>query len=337
MEQDADAPVGMAQIAASAGVAVSTVSRALSGAPGVSARKRAEILEIARRTGYLMGESNTATERRPRARGRIAAVIPEADRWVFGSILAGIQDVLNSAHTHLTVYQGSSAAHRAQIVGSAGLYRDADVAILVPLPHGLEASDLVRLRHRLVVAGSVVPGVPSAGIDDIAAGQKATNYLLNTGYRSLAFAAYQDHDGTRGQASRKRGDGFTSTMERAGLDPSWFVVVQYGQDAGQTAAQQFLEGERLPEAIVCATDEMAAGMMAVFQRAGVRIPDDVAIIGVDNHPVAELMGLTTIAQPAREQGQQAARMALTLLDGGPVPDPMVLSTRLIVRETTRRS
>lgn len=334
MEPRDGAPVGMAEIALEAGVAVSTVSRALSGAPGVSAQKRAQILEIARRTGYLAPVQPAARERRP-GPARITAVIPESDRWVFGSMLAGLQEVFSPADVHLTVHQGSSGAERARIAGS-GLFDTADLVVLVPLPRGVPAADIARFKDRIVVAGSVVPGVPSVGIDDVAVGQKAAHYLINVGYRNIAFAACADHEGTRGHASLKRGQGVSEALTQAGLDPSWTIVAPFGSDAGQFVAEELLQGSHLPEAVVASSDEMAAQMMTVFRRAGVRVPDDVAIIGVDGHPIAELMQLTTIAQPARQQGQEAARIALDLVGGGPIPEPLVLPTRLIVRESTRR-
>lgn len=332
MEPGASAPAGMAAIAAAAGVAVSTVSRALSGAPGVSPAKRAEILEIARSVGYLAPEGG----RTQSARARITAVVPEADRWAFGSILTGLHEVLTGADASLTVLQGASGADRARLAGAPGLYREADVVVLVPLPAEVSLTELQRLRDRLVVAGSVVPGVPSVGIDDVEAGQKATNYLVNTGYRNIAFATYSDHQGTHGVASRRRGDGFVRTMERAGLDPSRQIYVPFGANAGAAAAERLLAGDHLPEAVVMNSDEMAAGAMVVLRRAGVRVPEDLALIGFDDHPIAEMVRLTTIAQPVREQGRLAATMALTLAAGGPVPDEVTLPTRLVVRESTTR-
>lgn len=335
MEQPSVNPVGMADVARVAGVAVSTVSRALSGASGVSPRRREQILQIARRIGYLAStgdETNTDP-----GSARVAAVIPDADRWVFGSILSGLQDVLRTTGVGLTVHQGSSGAERAQIAGSSRLFSDSDVVVLVPLPRGVPNAELARLRDRLVVAGSVVPGIASAGIDDLAVGEKATNYLLNLGHQRIAFAAGADHEGTRGHASLRRGEGFAKAMTQAGLDPSRQVIVPFGAEAGRLAAEELLQGRRLPEAIFASSDEMAAGLIAVFRRAGIRIPEDLAIIGVDDHPVAELIQLTTIAQPARAQGQAAAKMVLQLLAGGPVPEPLTIATRLVVRETTRRA
>lgn len=321
----------MADIAAAAGVAVSTVSRALSGAPGVSAAKRAEILALARQFGYIAADEPAVSRN---VIGRVVAVIPEPDRWVFGSILAGLHDVLTPTAATFTVYQGFSAAERAKIFGS--LPRRADVVILVPMPSGLSAVDVGRLGVPVVVAGAVVDGLCSVGIDDVAVGQKATNYLINTGYRRLVYATYTDHDGLPGHAGLHRGQGFTLSMERAGLDPAWQVSVPFGPSAGRDAAEVLLAGDALPEAVVASSDEMAAGMMAAFRAAGVRVPHDVAIVGVDDHPVADLMGLTTIAQPAREQGRTAARMALRMLAGDGSVASEVLPTRLVIRESTMK-
>lgn len=244
--------------------------------------------------------------------------------------------MLTRTNASLTVLQGESGADRARLAGAPGIDQDAEVVVLVPLPRGVPIPRLPQLRHRLVIAGSVVPGIPSVGIDDLDARQKATNYLINTGYRRIGFAAYDDHDGTHGVASRLRGDGFTRSMQRAGLDPSWRIQVPFGTTAGQAAAEQLLGGDSVPEAMVMSSDEMAASAMTVLQRAGVRVPDDLAVIGVDDHPMAEVMQLTTIAQPVRDQGRLAATMVLTLAAGGPIPEPRTLPTRLVIRASTRR-
>ena len=329
-----DAQIGMAAIAAAAGVAVSTVSRALSGAAGVSAEKRRQIVELAKAMRYVVDPPVQAGQRPGMA--RIAAVIPEPDRWVFGSILAGLHDVLTPAGVSLTVYQGFSASDRAKVIDATARQRTADLVILVPMTRRAVLDDLARHQLPVVIAGAVVPGHASVGIDDVEVGQKAANYLINTGYRRIGFATYTDHDGTPGVASLRRRQGFLRTLERARLEPGVQIAVPFGPRAGQEAAEQLLAGDRLPDAFVVSSDEMAAGMMTAFRSSGVRIPDGVALIGVDDHPVAELLGLTTIAQPAREQGRVAATMALAALAGNPATEPALLPTRLVVRESTRR-
>ncbi|MFT3944154.1 MAG: LacI family DNA-binding transcriptional regulator [Ancrocorticia sp.] len=429
MESSEDQPVGMADIAAAASVAISTVSRALSGAPGVSAAKRKEIVEIARRLGYLSGEGSprrlsheqrpgyavgarhlvqtlpyqveenaaaattsatatltsatpTSTARTtPGARPafpapqlpetkelRITAVVPESDRWIFGSILAGIHDVLTPEDVSLQVKQGLSASERARFLSNPHLANQTDLVILVPAPRDIGVEELTHLPVPAVIAGTVVPGIPSVGIDDVAVGQKATNYLRNLGLTSIAYVGFLDHEGTSGVATHRRGLGYEEAMTKAGLSV-WHVKVPFTPSPGRAAAEALLAGENLPQGVICSSDEIAADMMNVFRQAGVSIPDDISIIGVDDHPIAGFLGLTSIGQPAREQGREAAKLALRILESGnPVSgddeqavadrdttlavggaaavsavddeaasQTITLPTRLIIRETTRRA
>ena len=399
----------MADIAAAASVAISTVSRALSGAPGVSAAKRKEIVEIARRLGYLSSEgspgrlsheqrpryavgarhvvqtlphqveenaaaattSATPTSATPTARTtpgarpafpapqlpetkelRITAVVPESDRWIFGSILAGIHDVLTPEDVSLQVKQGLSASERARFLSNPHLANQTDLVILVPAPRDIGVEELTHLPVPAVIAGTVVPGIPSVGIDDVAVGQKATNYLRNLGLTSVAYVGFLDHDGTSGVATHRRGIGYEEAMAKAGL-PVWHVKVPFTPNPGRAAAEVLLAGENLPQGVICSSDEIAADMMGIFRQAGVSIPDDISIIGVDDHPIAGFLGLTTIGQPAREQGREAAKLALRILESGQAAssngdasalvgddaasETITLPTRLIIRETTRRA
>ncbi len=380
MESSEDQPVGMADIAAAASVAISTVSRALSGAPGVSAVKRKQIVEIARRLGYLNSEGSPGRlshEQRPgyavgvrhmapmlsqHVEGsaptaatptaaarmvsgarpasltpqlpetkelRITAVVPESDRWIFGSILAGIHDVLTPEEVSLQVKQGLSASERARFLSNPHLASQTDLVILVPAPRDIGVEELTHLPVPAVIAGTVVPGIASVGIDDVAVGQKATNYLRNLGLASIAYVGFLDHDGTSGVATHRRGLGYEEAMTKAGL-PVWHVKVPFTPNPGRAAAEVLLAGEHLPQGVICSSDEIAADMMNVFRQAGVSIPDDISIIGVDDHPIAGFLGLTTIGQPAREQGREAAKLALRILesscpvssdDGVVAPDP----------------
>ncbi|MCI1675870.1 MAG: LacI family transcriptional regulator [Ancrocorticia sp.] len=323
---------GMAEIAEAAGVAVSTVSRALSGAPGVSQAKRQEILRIARSIGYV-ASSQPDPVSRP---ARIAAVIPEAQRWIFGSILSGLHDVLSPDGISLHVRQGMSASQRAEFLTNSHVGDYADVVILVPAPRDMAIAALQALPVPVVIAGSLVDGINSVGIDDVAVGEKATNHLINLGFTRITFVGYMDHDRTTGVATLRRLQGYESRMARAGL-PAARIDVPYGDNSGRQAAEILLAADSLPEGLFCASDEMAAEIMAVFRQAGVKVPGDVAIVSVDNHPIAGMMGLTTIAQPAREQGRVAARMALRILGGDTAVETVELPTHLVVRDTTRHA
>ena len=327
----------MADIAAAAGVSLSTVSRALSGAAGVSTPQRTRILQLARERGYVNETFNASPERR-RVLGhaRIAAVIPDLDRWVFGSVLAGLQDVLADAGPTLRVIQGSSAADRERILLTYATPRYCDAMILVPLPARHSVEDLQRLPVPVVIGGTVVPGLPSVGVDDTAIGEKATNYLINIGCREIAYVSHIESNGFLGRASSDREAGFKTSMLRAGLDPSWTIHLPLGEQATQQAGEELLQRDHLPDAVAASSDELAAGIMSVLWRAGVRIPQDVAVIGVDNHPMSQVLRLSTIAQPARQQGRIAAKLAISALAGSLPEESQVLPTRLMIRDSTRR-
>lgn len=338
--------VSMADIAEAASVAVSTVSRALSNAPGVSAAKREEILALARRMGYL---APTDAHSEPAASGpgsresdrrtlRITAVVPESDRWIFGSILAGIHDVLSPYNAALQVRQGLSASERASFLADPNLANRTDLVILVPAPRDISVEALKALPLPIVIAGTVVDGVPSVGIDDVEVGRMATNYLHNLGLASIAYVGFLDHEGTSGVATQRRGEGYEEAMTRAGLEPR-FVKVPFTPGPGRAAAEYLLATENLPDAVICSSDEIAVDLISTFRRAGVEIPEDISVIGVDDHPIAQVLGLTTIAQPAREQGREAARLALRILESpssDSVGESIALPTRLVMRHTTRR-
>lgn len=213
---------------------------------------------------------------------------------------------------------------------------DADLIVLVPAPRDLTAERIRAIRRvPVVVAGSILPGLPSVGVDDVAAGEKATNHLVNLGATRVAYVCRSDHDGTLGVATENRRKGYRRAMARVGLAP-WEVEVPFGSGAGREAAEALLASDFMPTGIFCASDELAAEMMSVFRQAGVTAPGDLSIVGVDDHPIAGMMGLTTIAQPAREQGRVAATLALGLLRREPVSECVVLPARLVVRDTTRR-
>jgi DNA-binding LacI/PurR family transcriptional regulator len=131
-------------------------------------------------------------------------------------------------------------------------------------------------------------------------------------------------------------------MKSAGLpiDPAWEIVGDFTVHGGVQGMESLLglPGSTVPTAVFAASDEMAIGAVAAVRRAGLRVPEDVSVIGIDDHEMAEYFDLTTVAQPAREQGRLAAAMLLAAMDPeSPVdapPPTQIVATTLIVRRTT---
>ena len=113
--------------------------------------------------------------------------------------------------------------------------------------------------------------------------------------------------------------------------PESYLTGDYREKSGYQAAKLLLIGERLPQALVCANDNMAIGAMRAFREAGLRIPDDVAVTGFDDTPLAELLGLSTVAIPNYERGYLAAQHLIANIEGAQSYETFKIQARVVWR------
>ena len=127
-------------------------------------------------------------------------------------------------------------------------------------------------------------------------------------------------------------------LEDAGVasDPQLVRTVPWGGTHGADAMAQFLSLRHPPTAVYAHSDEIAFGALATLRRAGVRVPEDISVVGIDDHPLAALADLTTVAQPVLEQGEMVGQMVIDTLAGRSVAEGRTVRTRLVVRGTTAR-
>jgi DNA-binding LacI/PurR family transcriptional regulator len=118
------------------------------------------------------------------------------------------------------------------------------------------------------------------------------------------------------------------------VDEELVITTTWGGVQAAEAMEKLLSVRELPTAVLAHSDEMALGAMRTIRRAGLRVPEDISVIGIDDHPVAELVDLTTVRQPVRDQGMRAARLLLALLRGESPDLAQKLPTRVVVRSTT---
>jgi LacI family repressor for deo operon, udp, cdd, tsx, nupC, and nupG len=196
-----------------------------------------------------------------------------------------------------------------------------------------EVAALAALRMPVATIGSAVPGFSSVRIDDIAGAMSAVNHLLALGHRRIAMIA-----GGSGPAQfaapRDRRIGYTSAMAAAGVTADCDVDGDYTVDGGERAMAGILAGPDLPTAVFAQSDEMAMGALRAIRKVGLRCPEDISVVGFDDHEMAALFDLTTIVQPVREQGVRAARQLLASLNGRGNPTSEELPTYLVIRGTT---
>ncbi|MDO3702161.1 LacI family DNA-binding transcriptional regulator [Micromonospora sp. C28SCA-DRY-2] len=337
-------------VARLAGVSTATVSRALRGLPTVSAATRRRVLAAAEQLEYAVSPS--ASRLAGGRTGTVAVVVPRITRWFFGVVVETVEEFLHQAGYDLLLYNlGGRERIRQRVLRTANLHKRVDGIMLVATP--LRAPDLTALAALdlpgvIVSSGTGVPGWPCVRIDDVAAARTATRHLLDLGHRRIAHISGDPDDELAFTTHLDRRRGYQEALRAAGLrpDPSLDVESQFTIDGGTRAAEELLRRGDPPTAIFAACDEMAMGAMTALREAGLRVPQDVSVVGIDDHDLAGALGLTTIAQPAAEQARLAARLLLDPL-GGPVLDPLtaptgdgppgfpvILPTRLVVREST---
>ncbi|MEJ3744634.1 LacI family DNA-binding transcriptional regulator [Actinomycetes bacterium KLBMP 9797] len=327
-------------VARLAGVSTATVSRALRGLPTVSEATRSRVLEAAARLGYTASPS--ASRLAGGKTGSVAVVVPRITRWFFATVVEAAEDALHRAGYDLLLYNlGGSERERQRLLHTAALPKRVDAVMLVATP--LLADDFasvtgLALPGVTVSSGTRVPGWPSIRIDDVAAARAATEHLIGLGHRRIAHISGDPSDELAFTAHLDRRQGYREALLGAGLDPDpeLDVEVEFTVAGGNRAIGMLLRRGPLPTAIFAACDEIAMGAMAALRQAGLRVPADVSVIGIDDHDLAGAVGLTTVAQPAAEQGRLAAATLLRPLvtDGRLEDETVILPTQLIVREST---
>jgi DNA-binding LacI/PurR family transcriptional regulator len=323
-------------VARLAGVSVATVSRALRGLPNVSEATRERVLSAAAELEYIASPLAAAlVTGRTHSVGVIASY---AGRWFFAEALRGIEEGLRDSGYDLVLHVLPEGARREQFFVGLPVRRRVDALAVVGLQ--LTPAELETLRHLqipIIGVAEPLPGVHTERIDNEQAAGLAVRHLLDLGHRRIAMiGGGPSADPEAVPAARSRG--FTAALR--GLAPVAVVDGRFTPEGGACAMAELLAGPERPTAVFCQSDEMAFGALQAIHRAGLRCPDDVSVIGFDDHELAAAFDLTTVAQPVAEQGAAAARRLTAALDGsapGPAFGPSEDSlhpVRLVPRGTT---
>jgi len=324
----------LAAIAAEAGVSLPTVSKVVNGRPDVAPSTRARVEQLLDEHRY-----SRSTVRRHRRSGLIDLVFAGLDSPWAVEILRGVEEWGAGHETGVAVSSVRHGSVRPASWTSTLASHDTDGVILVTSE--LTSSQLKQLREAgipLVVVDPVnppPPDVPSVGATNWAGGLAATEHLLSLGHRRIgAIAGPGDY-----LCSRARIDGYRTALERAGVrfDPALVRNGDFLHEGGFIRGGELLELASPPTAIFAGSDQQAFGVYEVARQRGLRIPQDLSVVGFDDLPVARWVSppLTTVRQPLAEMGSAAAQMLGELIEGIPLRSGRVeLSTELITREST---
>ena len=327
-------PPTIASIADEVGVSVTTVSKVLNGHADVAAETRARVEASLERNGY-----RRRRRRRPTATQQIDLVFHQWNAGWAMEIIRGVETVAAAANVGVTLSQ-LSGAHHPPSLWLDGVLARRPLGVLLVLCHltGPQRRQLERRGIPFVVVdtdSATEASVPTVGSNNWNGGLLAARHLLELGHRRIAvISGPQDV-----LCSRARIAGFRSAHEEAGVqvDPDLVRFGTFYVDAGYAYGTELLARPDRPTAIFAGSDMQAMGVLRAARRLGLRVPEDVSLIGYDNLPMAAWLGpaLTTVNQPLQDMAATAARMLLDLARGATPPTSRVdLVTELVVREST---
>ena len=333
MEEDR---ITIDDIAAAAGVSVASVSRSLRDLPGVGPQTRKRIVEIADEFGYELHPQASRL-----ASGRTSTVglaAPLFGTWFPSRALGGIYSVLAEAGYDLLISIMASPAERRRFLREARSFcRRVDGVILIDTFASAEGDSADAFFNRPVVAvGERLAGAGSIAIDNRLAARRAVEHLIDLGHERIGIITAPERADMSMSTSRQRRLGYEDALRDAGLsiDPSLAAAGDGSIASGVEALSRLLAIPGPPTGVFCMSDEMAFGALRAAQNAGVPIPDELSVIGFDDHDFAQAMGLTTMRQSVGEMGVTAARTVLALIEGSEPISEITWDVPLVVRQTT---
>jgi LacI family transcriptional regulator len=319
-------------VAIRAGVSPSTVSRVLNKTAQVAASKQAAVLRAVQLLGY---RPNVVAQELARGRSRAFGVLPQGISSPFyGRLMKGVEQALRGSGYYPIFASGEQPAEEAQAIE---LFLSHRVDALVLLGGQLPDDDLLGLAARvpLVAIGRSLRGLEHRclRVENRVGGYKATRHLIDLGHTRIAHLTglpwHKD--------AIARRQGYESALADAGiaLDPALVVEGDFEEQSGCTGAETLLARGVRFTAIFTGNDQMACGAGLALLRRGVRVPQDVSLIGFDDQPHAAYTWppLTTMRQPTVDMGMAVARALLEELRGHGFALP-TFNTDLVLRDST---
>ncbi|GIH16415.1 LacI family DNA-binding transcriptional regulator [Rugosimonospora africana] len=328
-------PPTIKDVAALAGVHPATASRALSGARTVSPELVRAVQRAARKLNYRVNPIGRALKQG--ASGTVGMVVPDIENPFFPALVRAVESALHREGLGLFLCDANNSVRIEAERLDELLLRHVDGLIISPVDAERSAEAVRAAAGRVPVVQvdrTVDVSTDAVAVDQHGMMEAVVGHLRASGRQRFAFI-------TSGEANSPSIERLAAYRRVFAGDPGALARVQVGDltlEWGAKAAGTLLSGgEPLPDALICANDLIAIGAMQTLRRAGVRVPEDVAIVGVDDTPFARVAEppLTTVAQPVGQIGDEAVRMLLTRKrEPHLAPRRLTLAGQLVARDST---
>lgn len=336
-------PVTIKDIAKELNISPSTVSRALKGYDTISEKTRKAVKELAVRYNYQ--PNSIALSLRQQKSFTIGVIIPEIVHFFFSTVISGIEDVAYRAGYNVIISQTNESMER-EISDTKALMRNRVDGLLISLSRETNKFDhLHELYNRgvpMVFFDRICPEIPTSRVivDDKEGARLGVQHLIDIGCKRIAHL--RGHDGL--MISENRYMGYREALEANGLPYDEELVVVCDDSSVEQSIEvtkRLLALEHRPDGIFAWHDVCAMGAMKATFKKGLKVPNDVAIVGFSDWQFAALVhpSLTSIHQSGFEMGQAAARLFIAQIDAKSdhfEPKTEVVPTRLVIRDSTSR-
>jgi DNA-binding LacI/PurR family transcriptional regulator len=333
--------VTIKDLAKELGISPSTVSRALKGHPDISNETKMVVNDLARKLKYKPNE--IALSLKHSRSNIIGVIVPEIVHYFFSSVISGIDDLAFANDYNVMVAQTNENYER-EVHSTLGMLKSRVAGVLVSISKNTkEYEHLVNLEQNgipVVFFDRVCNDIHAdkVVVDDFEGSYRAVEHLIKTGCRKIAHYAAGQHL----LIGRNRNNGYLHALFKNGIpidDNLIFKCDDY--NSAIVLTEKLIRSGKTPDAIFAVNDMTAIGAMVTINNMGLKIPDDISVIGFTNSLMSTMTHppLTTIEQHGYEMGQIAVRLLLNRLsrnDDDYNPEIRVLKTDLILRETTRK-
>ena len=333
-------PATIRDVAKRAGVGVATVSRVLNNSGFVSAHARQSVTQAVADLSYV--PNPTARRLSLGKTFTVAVIVPFFTRPSFVERLRGIDSVFAESDYDMIVFNVETIQKRDKFFAEVPRRDRTDGVIVVTLtPTDEHVAAFHDSGIPVVLVDTDHPQLPSVMEDSVLGGKLATQHLIGLGHHKIAYLSdVLDDVFSASAASLRRLKGYRQAMQDAGfaLNEAYLKSGRHSREEARRCAAELLALPDRPTAIFAASDTQAIGVMEAARDAGLRVPDDLSVVGYDDLDVADYLGLTTVRQSLFESGRRGAQLLLDAIDGHtsngvrePVHEPMPVE--LIVRRS----
>ena len=319
------------------GVSKSTVSRVINNYPHIAPDKRARVLKVMDEIGYTPNKS--AQRLRGQTTTTVGVIVPRIVNPFFSYLVESIEKEGYRRGFQTLIFQSHEDSEREIDFLNLLKHKQVDGLIMTAYENDWESISSYLKYGPIVLCNEYIAEqiVPMVRIDQLAASYEAVKHLIENGHRKIAYCT----GGLFSDAGKDkdRNHGYQKALKEADIDmnPNWILIKRHTIEDGRRVLHQILDMKNRPTAVFTGSDEVAAGIIKEASDKGVRIPEDLAIVGFDDQPLAKLISpeLTTIRQPVSEMGHKAMDILIERITGKNSENTVhTLPYKLIIRGST---